>query len=46
MNGLSYIAFSGAMYPTYVRGEALLADHKGSAAAAEFEKQIDHPGIV
>jgi tetratricopeptide (TPR) repeat protein len=46
MNGLSYIAFSGAMYPTYVRGEALLADHQGSAAAAEFQKLIDHPGIV
>jgi eukaryotic-like serine/threonine-protein kinase len=46
MNGLSYIAFSGAMYPTYVRGEALLADHQGSAAAAEFQKLIDHPGVV
>ena len=46
MNGLSSFAFCGAMYPAYVRREALLADHKGSGAAAEFQKLIDHPGIV
>jgi hypothetical protein len=41
INGLSNFIFSGAMYPAYVRGEALLADHKGAEAAAEFEKIID-----
>jgi hypothetical protein len=45
-NGLSFIASCGAMYPAYVRGEALLADHQGARAAAEFQKLIDHPGIV
>lgn len=46
MNGLSSFAFCGAMYPAYLRGEALLAEYKGAAAAAEFQKVIDHPGIV
>jgi len=36
----------GALYPVYVRGEAYLAAHRGSEAAAEFQKIIDHPGIV
>jgi eukaryotic-like serine/threonine-protein kinase len=36
----------GTMYPTYVRGEAYLALHQGSQAAGEFQKILDHPGIV
>jgi hypothetical protein len=35
-----------AMYPVYVRGEAYLAAHQGSEAAAEFQKILDHRGIV
>ena len=35
-----------AMYPVYVRGEAYLASHQGSKAAAEFHKILDHSGIV
>jgi tetratricopeptide (TPR) repeat protein len=35
-----------AMYPVYVRGEAYVAAHQGSEAAAEFQKILDHPGIV
>ena len=35
-----------ALYPIYVRGEAYLAAHQGSEAAAEFQKILDHPGIV
>ena len=35
-----------AMYPVFVRGEANLAAHQGSEAAAEFQKILDHPGIV
>lgn len=35
-----------AMYPVYARGEAYLAAHQGSEAAAEFQKILDHPGIV
>jgi eukaryotic-like serine/threonine-protein kinase len=34
------------LYPVYVRGEAYLAAHKGSEAAAEFQKIVDHRGIV
>jgi eukaryotic-like serine/threonine-protein kinase len=36
----------GAMYPTYVRGTAYLALHKPAEAAAEFQKILDHPGVV
>jgi DNA-binding winged helix-turn-helix (wHTH) protein len=38
--------FFGALYPVYVRGEAYLAAHKGAEAAAEFQKILDHRGIV
>jgi eukaryotic-like serine/threonine-protein kinase len=34
------------LYPAYVRGEAYLAAHKGSEAAAQFQKILDHRGIV
>jgi DNA-binding winged helix-turn-helix (wHTH) protein/Tfp pilus assembly protein PilF/TolB-like protein len=36
----------GSMYPAYTRGLAYLALHQGDAAAAEFQKIIDHRGIV
>jgi eukaryotic-like serine/threonine-protein kinase len=35
-----------ALYPVYVRGEAYLASHQGSEAAGEFQKILDHRGIV
>jgi tetratricopeptide (TPR) repeat protein len=38
--------FFGALYPIYVRGEAYLAAHQGAEAAAEFQKILDHRGIV
>jgi DNA-binding winged helix-turn-helix (wHTH) protein len=34
------------LYPVYVRGEAYLAARKGSEAAAEFQKILDHRGVV
>jgi serine/threonine protein kinase len=34
------------LYPVWVRGQAYLAAHNGVAAATEFQKMIDHPGIV
>jgi eukaryotic-like serine/threonine-protein kinase len=37
---------SGTLYPVYVRGQAELLLHHGSEAAAEFQKFLDHPGIV
>jgi tetratricopeptide (TPR) repeat protein len=38
--------FATALYPVYVRGEAYLAANEGGAAAAEFQKILDHRGIV
>jgi len=35
-----------ALYPVYVRGEAYLAAHQGREAEAEFQKILDHRGIV
>jgi Tfp pilus assembly protein PilF len=34
------------LYPVYVRGEAYLAAHQGRQAAVEFQKILDHRGIV
>ena len=36
----------GSLYPVYVRGEAYLADNKGAEAAVEFQKILNHRGIV
>jgi eukaryotic-like serine/threonine-protein kinase len=36
----------GTMYPVYIRGQAQLMAHNGSAAAAEFQKFLDHRGIT
>ena len=42
----SFHGFFGTLYPVYVRGEAYLAAHQGAEAAAEFQKILDHRGIV
>src|SRR5271170_6126036 len=34
------------LYIVYLRGDSYLAAHQGAAAAAEFQKILDHPGIV
>jgi eukaryotic-like serine/threonine-protein kinase len=39
-------AFFGAMYPVYVRGVAYSRLGRRREAAAEFQKILDHPGIV
>jgi hypothetical protein len=36
----------GTLYPVYLRGQAYLAAHNGPAAAAEFQKFLDHRGVV
>ena len=36
----------GTLYPAYLRGQAYLLAHNGTAAAGEFQKLIDHRGIV
>jgi eukaryotic-like serine/threonine-protein kinase len=46
---LAYIGYGGkpsCLYHVYVRGEAYLAAGQGAAAAAEFQKIIDHSSIV
>jgi len=35
-----------AMFPVFVRGEAYLAARQGSEATAEFQKILDHRGLV
>jgi serine/threonine protein kinase len=42
----SFHDFFGSLYPVYVRGQAYLAAHRGTEAAAEFQKILDHRGIV
>ena len=37
---------ASCLYPTYIRGQAYLASGQGAAAAAEFQKILDHSGIV
>jgi serine/threonine protein kinase/tetratricopeptide (TPR) repeat protein len=36
----------GTLYPAYIRGQAQLMAHNGAAAAVEFQKLMDHRGIV
>jgi eukaryotic-like serine/threonine-protein kinase len=40
------LANQRGMLSTYQRGRAYLALHKGSEAVAEFQKIVDHPGVV
>jgi eukaryotic-like serine/threonine-protein kinase len=40
------VAFYGYLYPVYIRGEAYLKAGQGQQAAAEFQKMLDHRGIV
>ena len=42
----TFLGYFGMLYPVYVRGKAYLAAHQGNQAAAEFQKILDHPGIV
>jgi eukaryotic-like serine/threonine-protein kinase len=43
---IAFVANISCLYPTYVRGEAYLAAGQGGAAATEFQKILDHSGIV
>ena len=47
VNGLNFSHFYlGGLHSAYVRGEALRAAHRYAEAAAEFQKILDHRGIV
>ena len=39
-------ATNSCLYPMYVRAEAFLSAQQGGAAAAEFQKIIDHRGLL
>jgi eukaryotic-like serine/threonine-protein kinase len=43
---IEFVANGSCLYPTYIRGEAYLAARQGTQAAAEFQKILDHSGIV
>jgi serine/threonine protein kinase/Tfp pilus assembly protein PilF len=42
----SFVGLFGNLYPSYARGEAYLAAHRGVEATAEFRKILEHRGIV
>jgi len=46
MGQILFVANLSCLYPTYIRGEAYLLAGQGSAAAAEFQRILDHNGIV
>jgi len=39
-------AFAPTFYPVYIRGQTYIAEKNGPAAASEFQKILDHRGIV
>jgi tetratricopeptide (TPR) repeat protein/predicted Ser/Thr protein kinase len=43
---IRFLANISCLYPTYIRGEAYLAGGQDKPAAAEFQKVLDHSGIV
>jgi len=41
-----FVTNISCLYPTYIRGQAYLAAGQGREAATEFQKVLDHSGIV
>jgi hypothetical protein len=46
MTGTAFFGHFGGLHPAYVRGLAYLKAHRESDAAVEFQKLLDHPGVV
>jgi tetratricopeptide (TPR) repeat protein len=47
VNGLNFgQLYLGGLHSAYVRGEALIAAHRYAEAEAEFQKILDHRGLV
>ncbi|HLK34532.1 MAG TPA: hypothetical protein VKT29_15660, partial [Terriglobales bacterium] len=44
--GSEFLLGAGNLYPAYVRGLAYLAAHHGADAAVEFQKILNHRGLV
>ncbi len=43
---IPFLVNLSCMYPTYIRGQASLAQGQAAAAAVEFQKILDHDGMV
>ena len=43
---IAFVANESCLYSIYIRGQANLAAGQGAAAAAEFQRIIDHSGLV
>lgn len=46
VNNLNFRFYLGGLHSVYVRGEALMAAHRYAEAADEFQKILDHRGLV
>jgi eukaryotic-like serine/threonine-protein kinase len=46
LGNIPFVPNISCLYPMYVRGKAYLAAGQGTAAAVEFQKILDHSGIV
>jgi eukaryotic-like serine/threonine-protein kinase len=46
LGGILYLPSNICLFPIEVRAEAYLAARQGAAAAAEFQRILDHPGLV
>ncbi|HVH50380.1 MAG TPA: tetratricopeptide repeat protein, partial [Candidatus Bathyarchaeia archaeon] len=43
---IPFVINVSCLYPTYIRGEAYLAAGQGKSAAREFQKIVEHSGLV
>jgi hypothetical protein len=43
---IQFVNNISCLYPTYIKGQAYLAAGQGRSAAGEFQKIIDHSGLV
>jgi serine/threonine protein kinase/Tfp pilus assembly protein PilF len=46
LGSISFVLNLSCLYTTYVRGDAYLAAGKGKEAAVEFQRILDHSGLV
>jgi eukaryotic-like serine/threonine-protein kinase len=46
LGSIPFVLNGSCLYPVYVRGEAYMAAGQGKASAAEFQKVLDHSGLV
>jgi serine/threonine protein kinase/tetratricopeptide (TPR) repeat protein len=46
LGGIQFVNNTSCLYHVYIHGEAYLAAGQGRAAATEFQKIVDHGGIV